>query len=449
MRERALRIRVFAALALATGLPVARAAQEAAGAPAPESAPPGPIVYEGKVGAVYAPAGRVRLQVSRVRFPGVPDLTLADPKPALLLMGANGQQIGGIHVQDLKPGQGLSVSVTYAVDDPNAAGRPTSVRRIGVTQPPSDIPPAPANGSPKPADAWPSIVFPVLGRVSWSDTFGAPRDGGSRRPQGQDLMAPKMRPVLAAFDGEVWVSKSPGSNSVGLSGHDGWSATYLHLKNDHPGTDDGQGSADYAIAPGLSNGDWVAAGQMLGWVGDSGNAENTAPHLHFELHNSSGAINAAQTLRHARRLPAPLLPRVLPDARPGRGEVRLDGFIRVVDPGRRALQLDLRSVTDSRGRTRVVTFPERRWVRASTSVSPALLGEEGIPVEISALAAGMAVTAIGASSGAGTVSARLLRVDIQSFRADPPLAQAIMDYAVQLAGPADANAPASANQPGR
>ena len=47
------------------------------------------------------------------------------------------------------------------------------------------------------------MIFPVLGPCRWSDTWGAPRGGGTRQHQGQDLPAPKMRPLLACFDG-VW-----------------------------------------------------------------------------------------------------------------------------------------------------------------------------------------------------------------------------------------------------
>ncbi|NIU17798.1 MAG: M23 family metallopeptidase, partial [Actinobacteria bacterium] len=68
--------------------------------------------------------------------------------------------------------------------------------------------------------------------------------------------------------------------------HDsGWESWYLHLNNDTPGTDDGAG---WGIMPGLERGSRVRAGQVIGWMGDSTNAESTAPHLHLELHDPAG-----------------------------------------------------------------------------------------------------------------------------------------------------------------
>ncbi|MBM3458049.1 MAG: hypothetical protein FJX77_05905 [Armatimonadetes bacterium] len=51
---------------------------------------------------------------------------------------------------------------------------------------------------PPPAD-WVPMIFPVLGKTFWVDTFGADRDGGRRKHQGQDLMAPKLTPLLGIY----------------------------------------------------------------------------------------------------------------------------------------------------------------------------------------------------------------------------------------------------------
>jgi len=156
------------------------------------------------------------------------------------------------------------------------------------------------------------MVFPVCGPVTWSDTFGHPR-GGARKHAGQDIMAPKLRPVVAAFDGVVTLRKATapgGHNWLILQGDNGWIATYLHLNNDTPGTDDGLGTDEHAYAPGLVTGARVVAGQLIGYVGDSGNAEGTAPHLHFELAPAATRLpmNPAASLELATRLDAPRTP---------------------------------------------------------------------------------------------------------------------------------------------
>ncbi len=144
------------------------------------------------------------------------------------------------------------------------------------------------------------LVFPVGGANSWTDTYGAPRSEG-RTHQGIDIFAAKGTPVLAAADGRV--SRIAEGNRAGrfivISHDDGWSTYYLHLDNDTPGTDDGLGGAP---APGIQVGTRVAAGDVIDFVGDSGNAEGTSPHLHFELHRPDGRpvnptphLNAAES----------------------------------------------------------------------------------------------------------------------------------------------------------
>jgi hypothetical protein len=152
------------------------------------------------------------------------------------------------------------------------------------------------------------LHFPVDGAVSFSDDFGDPRSGG-RTHEGNDLLGTKRQHLVAAVDGTVTMAKLDASN---LSGHmlvikdaDGWTAKYLHLNNDTLGTDDGLGTADDAFAPGIAVGTKVKAGQLVAFLGDSGNAETTSPHLHFELHRPDGtAIDPWTSLRLAKGLPA-------------------------------------------------------------------------------------------------------------------------------------------------
>ena len=111
--------------------------------------------------------------------------------------------------------------------------------------------------------------------------------------EGNDLLVPKMTPLLAVVPGTLdWLNLTGKLSSYNglpyynilLRGDDGNDYFYIHLNNDTPGTDDGLGGVANAYAPGLTNGMHVAQGQVIGYAGDSGNAEDTASHLHFEIH---------------------------------------------------------------------------------------------------------------------------------------------------------------------
>ena len=147
------------------------------------------------------------------------------------------------------------------------------------------------------------ILFPMEHRISWEDTFGAARSGG-RTHAGNDLMAPKMTPLLAVVDGTLdWMNFTGKLSSYNnqpyynllLRGDDGNDYFYIHINNDTPGTDDGSGGPQYAYAPGMQNGTRVHAGDVIAYVGDSGNAEDTASHLHFEIH-LGGYVSATGTM---------------------------------------------------------------------------------------------------------------------------------------------------------
>ncbi|MEK7546323.1 MAG: M23 family metallopeptidase [Patescibacteria group bacterium] len=148
------------------------------------------------------------------------------------------------------------------------------------------------------------IRFPVDGPASFTDTFNDGRSGG-RSHEGIDIMAAKMVPVVAAMDGRVrWMTESEASYGwmVVLEDAQDYQYHYIHLNNDTPGTDDGAGGRVNAIAYGIERGAYVTKGQLIGWVGDSGNAEATAPHLHFEIHLPEGAaVNAYYSLLAAER----------------------------------------------------------------------------------------------------------------------------------------------------
>jgi hypothetical protein len=145
-----------------------------------------------------------------------------------------------------------------------------------------------------------SFLFPVEGPVRFSNDFGAPRSGG-RQHKGNDLMGTKLQKLLATRDGVVTFVRHDTSTNSGnmlvLRDAEGWEYWSMHINNDTPGTDDGRNARGWAFASGIASGSRVVQGQHLAFLGDSGNAEGTAPHLHFELHPPSGeAINPYESL---------------------------------------------------------------------------------------------------------------------------------------------------------
>jgi hypothetical protein len=149
------------------------------------------------------------------------------------------------------------------------------------------------------------IVFPVLGTATYSDDFGAPRPGGSH--QGIDMMAAKRTLALAAEAGRVefWKRSASAGCMLYLHGASGTDYYYIHLNNDLTARNDNRGKcvAGTAYAKGLKNGAKVVAGQPVGFVGDSGDANGIHPHLHFELHPGRGkAVDAYPWLQRATHL---------------------------------------------------------------------------------------------------------------------------------------------------
>jgi murein DD-endopeptidase MepM/ murein hydrolase activator NlpD len=146
------------------------------------------------------------------------------------------------------------------------------------------------------------LVFPIVGTTRYWSGFGDCRDRCTREHHGVDIMTYgwKGLPVVAAHAGTVTKITDDEGNagcSIRIRSRDRWETRYLHLNNDTPGTD----SAGYnCVAPGIKVGTRVDAGQLIGWVGDSGNSEKTQPHLHFELRNRSGyPIDPYRSLRKA------------------------------------------------------------------------------------------------------------------------------------------------------
>lgn len=152
-----------------------------------------------------------------------------------------------------------------------------------------------------------AITFPVLGPVSYSNDFGAPRSGHTH--EGNDLMGTKGQVLLAAVDGTIRQVAYPEPSYgwyISLTDKDGYEYIYIHINNDTPGTDDNKGGAIHAYMFGTSSGWPVRAGQAIAYMGDSGNAESTRPHLHFEIRTPNGeAINPFTSLQAAKKTKIP------------------------------------------------------------------------------------------------------------------------------------------------
>ena len=148
-----------------------------------------------------------------------------------------------------------------------------------------------------------AITFPVQGSVRFADDFGDCRGSGcSRRHEGIDMLGSRHMPLVAAVAGTVTYLKLEGAgaagNSLAITDAEGWVYWYIHLNNDTPGTDDGQAALEHVLAPGIAKGVSVAAGQVIAYMGDSGNAESTSPHLHFEIDQPDGRnVNPYASLR--------------------------------------------------------------------------------------------------------------------------------------------------------
>jgi hypothetical protein len=149
------------------------------------------------------------------------------------------------------------------------------------------------------------IIFPVLGKFRYGNDFGDARAQGSH--QGIDISAPRKALAVAAEAGRVkfHVSSARAGCMLYLHGDSGTTYLYIHLNNDLGQTNDNRGRCvqGIAFAPGLKSGARVAAGEPIGFVGDSGDADGIEPHLHFELHpNDGAAVNPFTHLNRAWRL---------------------------------------------------------------------------------------------------------------------------------------------------
>jgi len=125
----------------------------------------------------------------------------------------------------------------------------------------------------------PRYDFPVAGKGNRAikSFWGASRDGGNRSHEGNDIFAPKKHPVVAIAYGTVSSirNRGLGGKQVWIKDYDtGYLHYYAHL--------------DEWI---VNKGDMVWSGDTLGYIGNTGNAKNTPPHLHFGIYKDNKAVD--------------------------------------------------------------------------------------------------------------------------------------------------------------
>ena len=123
------------------------------------------------------------------------------------------------------------------------------------------------------------LAMPVkdVSKKEVANTWHAAR-GTDRVHEGQDIFAPKGTQILSATPGYVYKvgENNLGGQTVSVIGAGGRVYYYAHLDS---------------YAPGIKVGDPVNTRTVLGYVGTTGNAQGTPPHLHFGVYTSGGAIN--------------------------------------------------------------------------------------------------------------------------------------------------------------
>jgi peptidoglycan LD-endopeptidase LytH len=134
------------------------------------------------------------------------------------------------------------------------------------------------------------LRMPLVGITAQqlSDSWGDPRDGGERKHKGIDIFAHRGTQIVAVTDGIIsYIGDQPkGGHCLWLTTENGASFYYAHLDR---------------WAPGIYEGMEVQSGDLLGFVGNTGNAITTPPHLHFGVNQNDEMVN-----------PYPILTRAVP-----------------------------------------------------------------------------------------------------------------------------------------
>jgi hypothetical protein len=128
------------------------------------------------------------------------------------------------------------------------------------------------------------ITFPVDGNVDYSNDYDSPRSRGAHGATDLGHRDAYGLPVHAAVGGTVtWITGENGNPPsygymIRIAGDDGRDYAYIHLGRQN-------GPPSEAYASGIRSGSRVERGQHIGYVGHSGNASASWPHLHFEIHD--------------------------------------------------------------------------------------------------------------------------------------------------------------------
>lgn len=122
-----------------------------------------------------------------------------------------------------------------------------------------------------------AMPFQDVKKKEIADTWQAPRST-NRRHEGQDIFAPRGTPILSATSGYIYRigENNLGGQTVSVISKGGRIYYYAHLDS---------------YATGIEVGDRVTTRTVLGYVGTTGNAQGTPPHLHFGVYTLNGAIN--------------------------------------------------------------------------------------------------------------------------------------------------------------
>lgn len=130
-----------------------------------------------------------------------------------------------------------------------------------------------------------TLYMPVRGVTPQQlrSNYGDPRDGGARIHKGLDIMAPEGHELIAIRDGYLTRSSNRlGGNALYLRADNGYQYYYAHLSR---------------YVSGLPDGSYVRAGQVIGYVGHTGNASANAPHLHVEFRRNGDHVDPYPILK--------------------------------------------------------------------------------------------------------------------------------------------------------